>query len=78
MATWESSNYESCPGKKTFLTWKQATTHNHMMSRRGSSVRAKGKKIDKLHVYKCKSCTYFHIGHAARRKRTLKNFPLDD
>lgn len=75
---WDASNNASCGGKKIFLTWKQATTHNHMMSRRGSSVRAKGKKIDRLHVYRCNTCRYFHLGHAARQKRKLRDFIIDE
>lgn len=59
------SNEESCHGKKVFLTWKQATTHNNMILRRGS-LKAKGKKLEKLHVYKCKECKFFHLGHAIR------------
>lgn len=60
---WELSNQANCDSKKTFLTWKQAQTHNNRMFR-NSSVRAKGKKIEKLHVYKCKKCGLFHLGHA--------------
>lgn len=76
--TWEKSNNASCPGKKTFLTWKQATTHNHMISKPGSSVRAKGKKIDRLHVYKCSKCGLIHIGHAHRKKKGLDDFSFEN
>ena len=67
--SWEESNEISCEGKKTFLTWKQATKHNHSIIKY-SSVRAKGKKIDKLHVYKCTKCHLFHLGHQQRQHVT--------
>lgn len=66
--SFDSANDISCGGKKVFLTWKQAQTHNHLMRRRGSPVKAKGIKIEKLHVYKCKSCKYFHLGHPPRKR----------
>lgn len=65
--SFDVSNEESCGGKKVFTTWKQAQTHNHQMFR-GSSLKAKGKKLDKLHVYKCKKCLHFHLGHAPRKR----------
>jgi len=64
---WEHSNQVSCPGKKAFLTWKQAATHNNRMLRPGSALKAKGKKVEKLHVYKCVKCKLLHIGHEPRR-----------
>lgn len=68
---WEQSNHRTCPSKKTFLTWKQATTHNNMMLKPGSPAKAKGIKIEKLHVYKCKRCGLFHIGHPPKKHRLL-------
>lgn len=67
--SWELSNEESCGGKKVFLTWKQAQTHNNKMFRRGSPLIAKGRKIEKMHVYRCKKCGHYHIGHAKRKFR---------
>lgn len=67
--SWELSNEYSCDGKKVFLTWKQAQTHNHKMGRRGSPIRANGKKIEKMHVYQCKKCKKYHIGHASRGRQ---------
>ena len=87
--TYEESNERSCDGKKIFLTWKQATTYNHRMHRRGSPIRAKGGKLDKLHVYRCLKCKYFHLGHETHhtkhqlrrqtevyRKSDKQSFPL--
>ena len=65
---WEYSNELSCDGKRIFLTWKQAQTHNNKMSKPGSVLRAKGKKIEKMHVYQCKKCHLYHIGHDVRRR----------
>lgn len=66
--TWKDSNDNFCDTKKVFYTWKQAQTFNNSVFKRGSSIRAKGKKIERLHVYQCKKCQHFHIGHGARDK----------
>ena len=73
MRNWEKSNQEKCSGKKAFLTWKQATTENNRITKH-SGLRAKGRKIERLHVYKCTNCGLFHLGHAARRRREGKSF----
>lgn len=65
--SWELSNESSCEGKKVFLTWKQAQTHNNKLFKKGSPVRVKGKKLEKMHVYQCVKCTKYHIGHAKRK-----------
>lgn len=67
--SWEDSNEITCDGKKVFLTWKQATTHNHKVRRRGSPLKLMGKKLEKMHVYQCKKCKKFHIGHPPTRNR---------
>lgn len=64
---WEFSNRYNCNGKRSYETWKQAQTANNHVLKNGSTLKAKGKKIERLHVYKCKNCGYFHIGHAPRR-----------
>lgn len=65
--SWKQSNAMTCGGKKKFDTWKQAQTHNHMVKSEGSSLRHHGRKIEKLHPYKCKKCGYIHLGHPTRR-----------
>lgn len=67
-ADWKRSNESSCGGKKAFLTWKQAQTHNNHMGRFGSPLIAKGKKFDKLEPYKCFNCQLVHLGHPPRRR----------
>lgn len=67
--SWAQSNEYSCDGKKVFLTWKQAQTHNNKMFRKGSPIRVMGKKLEKMHVYKCEKCQKFHIGHSARGRQ---------
>ncbi len=66
---WKTSNQDSCPGKKTFPSYKLASEFNHSMKKRGSVVRAKGKHIERLQVYRCKNCHQFHIGHAIRTRK---------
>lgn len=78
MSTLEShykkANKIDCGGKKSFTSRRLAGEFNNRMRRRGSVIRAKGKKIEKrLHVYQCKNCGQFHIGHGVRKPiRRLK------
>lgn len=65
--SWQSSNSFTCGGKKKFDTWKQAQTHNNMMRKEGSALRHKGRKIEKLHPYRCRKCGFIHLGHEPRR-----------
>lgn len=64
----DKSNRGSCDGKKVFLTWKQAQTYHNHITGRGSPLLAKGKKLEKLHAYRCNSCGKFHVGHSPRKK----------
>lgn len=65
--SWETSNKNTCGGKKVFHSWKAAQTHENMVKTKGSSLRKQGKKIEHLHPYKCLNCGQFHLGHPAPR-----------
>lgn len=67
--SWETSNKNTCNGKKTFASFREANEFENRVHKRGSVIRAKGKKIEKLHAYKCLSCQQIHLGHPARRSR---------
>lgn len=63
---WEKTNSENCDGKKAFSSYRLAAEWNNHVRKRGSALRYRKKKLEKLHVYKCRKCQQFHIGHAVR------------
>lgn len=65
---YEHSNRKDCGGKKSFPSYREAAEFNNRMKRRGSVFVAKGKKIERMHPYKCKNCEHYHIGHEARSR----------
>lgn len=69
MKHWQENNQRDCPNKKTFPSYRLASEFNHRQSGRGGVFAAKGKKLEKLHVYRCTRCRQFHIGHATRHRR---------
>ena len=74
---YEKSNVTTCIGKKAFPSYKLASEFNNRAFTRGSALRNKGKKIERLHPYKCKKCGQFHLGHAIRtRQRRLQQLRL--
>lgn len=74
---WERSNNDSCSRKKSFPSYKLAAEFNNRQFKRGSVIRAKGKKIEKMHPYRCKKCNLYHIGHDIRnRQNRLKRLQL--
>lgn len=62
------SNTQTCGGKKSFPSYKLAAEFNNKIFSRGSAIRNKGKKIERLHPYKCKVCGNFHLGHEVRTR----------
>lgn len=70
MNYWQENNSKDCSSKKTFPSYRLASAFNKSQSRRGGIFVAKGKKIEKLHVYRCKNCLDYHIGHATRHRRS--------
>lgn len=62
------ANSSDCPGKKTFPSYRLAAEFNNRQRSRGGVFVAKGKKVEKMHPYRCKSCNQFHIGHAIRTR----------
>lgn len=68
MTDYKKSNIDTCPGKKAYPSRRLATQHMHMIRSRGSRLRAKGKKIEKLEVYVCTNCNQYHLGHPPRRR----------
>jgi hypothetical protein len=71
MKDWQQKNQVDCGNKKSFPSFRLASDFNNRQHRRGSVLLAKGKKIEKMHVYKCKNCNEFHIGHATRNRQRL-------
>lgn len=70
---YKRANQVDCGGKKSFASRRLAGEFNNRIKKRGSVIRAKGKKIEKLHVYQCNNCRQFHIGHGVRKPiRRLK------
>jgi len=64
---WGKSNHYSCDGKRTFNSYREAQEWNNHTKHSG--LRHSGKRIEKLHSYKCTRCQLFHLGHAPRRRR---------
>lgn len=62
----KQSNAQSCVGKKTFLTWKQAVSHQHKL-KKGGALKRTGKRIEPLHPYQCLGCGGIHLGHDVDR-----------
>lgn len=73
---WLKSNKFSCEGKLSFTNYYKAEEYNKRQQSRNAAVAKKGKRIEKLHVYKCEQCGRFHIGHAARRHLLSRDFSL--
>lgn len=63
------ANKRDCVNKKSFPSYRKAAEFNNSLHKRGSVLSAKGKKFERLHVYKCASCRQFHIGHPPRTGR---------
>lgn len=70
MNKWEANNRRDCGNKKAFPSYRLASEFNHRQSKRGGVFAAKGKKLEKLHVYRCTNCGDYHIGHATRHRRS--------
>lgn len=60
---WQASNDITCGEKKVFLTWGQAAQFARQVRGKGSALRAKGKKLERLAPYRCLRCQKFHLGH---------------
>lgn len=74
---WKNSNQLTCNGKLSFPSYRKAAEYNHHIHKRGSAARAKGKKLEKMHPYRCKRCNNYHIGHDIRnRQARLKQAQL--
>lgn len=63
------NNHKTCEGKRSFPSFRMASEYNNRSRTRYFPRVKKGKKIEKLHVYRCKNCNEFHIGHARRKRR---------
>lgn len=66
---WKKSNSKTCDGKKTFPSYRLAAEFNNRQRRPGSAFRSNGKELEKMHVYCCKRCHQYHIGHDVRNRR---------
>lgn len=64
---WKKTNLITCKGKNIFYTWKQAQTATNYPFKKRARLRSIGKKIERLHPYKCEACGNFHVGHPSRR-----------
>lgn len=67
---YKQSNEQNCGSKKAFPSYRSAAEFNNALHSRGSALVNKGKKVEKLEVYRCISCKLFHIGHPPRGTRT--------
>lgn len=63
-AKYARSNKRNCGSKKAFSSFREAAEFNKPIRRRHI-----GKKIEKLHIYRCKHCDQFHLGHEPRQKQ---------
>lgn len=61
-----NSNNRDCGNKRSFPSFRLASEFNNDMRKRNSIVAHKGKKIEKMHVYRCRNCNEYHIGHPPR------------
>ena len=65
---WAESNYFTCESKKAFPSYREAAEFNNSIRKHGS-IRAKGKRIERMEVYRCIRCRQFHIGHPPRKNQ---------
>lgn len=63
---YSNANFRDCGNKKAFPSYRKAAEFNNSIRKRTSPLRHRGVKLEKMHVYRCRNCSQYHIGHPPR------------
>lgn len=66
--SWDKSNEATCFGKKIFNNYGAALSYDRRMHKRGSPMIAQGRRLERLHPYRCLKCGKYHLGHPSRKE----------
>lgn len=69
MKRYVNANMRDCGNKKAYPSYRAACEMNNSLRRRGSAISHQGKKLEKLHAYKCANCRQYHLGHPPRKNQ---------